>query len=120
MMRDRRRDRRIDLKSSLMVKRIDDGNTGEVTIEIHDVSKTGIGFVCNEKLEMDAVYESHLTIWTKEVIHTLLKIVRIEEYDDAYLYGASFIGISEQDAFRIAVYDAVEQEKAKMQNQQQK
>ena len=108
-MRDRRKNRRIDLKSTLTVNRIDDGNTGEITIEILDVSKTGIGFVCDERLEMDAVYESHLTIWTKEVIHTLLRIVRIEEYDDSYLYGASFIGISEQDSFRIAVYDAVEE-----------
>lgn len=114
-MAERRRDRRIDLRNTLTVKRIDDGHTGEITIDINDLSKTGIGFICGEKLEMDAVYESKITIWTKETIHTLIKIVRIEEYEDAYLYGAIFMGLSELDAFRISVYDAVEQEKEKMQ-----
>lgn len=107
-MEERRKSRRIDLECTLTAKRIDSGNTGEVTIDIQDVSKSGIGFLCKEKLEMDAVYEAHLVIWTKETIHTLLKIVRIAERGEAYLYGAVFMGLSDIDIYRISVYDAVE------------
>lgn len=109
-MEEKRKCRRIDMESTLMVKRIDNGIDEEITIDIQDVSKSGIGFICKEELELDAVYESYITIWTKEVIHTLLKVVRKIEHEDGYLYGAIFMGLSEVDAFRIAVYDTMDQE----------
>ena len=61
-------------------------------------------------MELDTVYESHITIWTKEVIHVLLKIARKVKQDKGYLYGATFMGLSEVDAFRIEVYDAMDRE----------
>lgn len=109
-MEERRKSRRIDLECTLTAKRIDSGNKGEITIDIQDVSKSGIGFLCKEELEMDAVYEAHIVIWTKETIHTLLRIVRIANHGETYLYGAVFMGLSELDLYRISVYDAVEKE----------
>ena len=38
---------------------------------------TGVGFICTEKLDIGAVYEGYLTIWTKEVIHCFIEVVRI-------------------------------------------
>lgn len=108
-----RRARRIDLESTLMVKRIDNGMDEDITISIQDISKSGIGFVCKEELELDAVYESYITIWTKEVIHTLLKIVRKVEKEEGCLYGAIFMGLSDVDTFRIEVYDMIDREKQK-------
>ena len=47
MEQDRRRTRRTDLESKLVIKRLD-GNSGhEVTIHISDVSKNGVGFECS-------------------------------------------------------------------------
>ena len=64
----------------------------------------GVGFSCSDELELQAVYECRLTIWTKEVIHAFLQIVRAN-MGEVFHYGAVFIGMSEQDASRISVYE---------------
>lgn len=107
-MDERRKNRRIELESKLLVKRVDGSDIGdEITINILDVSKTGVGFSCKRPLEIGAVYEAYLTIWTKETIHSFIEIVRIVKADDCFVYGAIFIGMSEMDASRIAVYDTI-------------
>lgn len=107
MQQERRKTKRTDMESKLVIKRLD-GNSGkEVTIHIADVSKTGIGFDCDEPLQIGEVYEAYLTIWTKEVIHAFLQIVRIELKEGGYGYGAIFIGMPEMDSARIEVYQTV-------------
>ena len=108
-MEERRKSKRSELKSKLVLKRLDQGSE-DVGIEILDVSKTGIGYNCDQKLTIGSVYESYLTIWTKEVIHAFLEIRRIEKIDDNnFNYGAIFIGMPEMDAARIEVYQTVEE-----------
>ncbi len=107
-MEDRRKNKRIELESRIIIKRL--GSPDEmqdVHIEIIDVSKTGVGFSCKKPLEIGAVYEAYLTIWTKEVLHAFIEIVRIEKEADTFVYGGIFIGMPEMDAARIEVYDTV-------------
>ncbi|MCD8039027.1 MAG: PilZ domain-containing protein [Lachnospiraceae bacterium] len=106
-MEERRKSKRTDLKSRLLVKRLDSGKQEEIGVDVVNVSKTGIGFVCDELLDMGAVYEAYLTIWTKEVIHAFIEIVRIEKDADTYDYGGLFIGMPEIDSQRIEVYNTV-------------
>lgn len=107
-MEERRKDKRTELPTNVIIKKMV-GNSKEVEIEVIDLSKSGLGFVCKEKLEIGEVYESFLTIWTKEVIHAFLQIVRIEMQEgmESYLYGASFVGLPELDASRIGVYQTI-------------
>ena len=91
----------------MVIKRLDGGVDEEVDIEISDVSKSGVGFICKSPLLIGTVYESYLTIWTKEVLHAFLQIVRIELKEDTYYYGASFVGMPEIDAQRIVAYQTV-------------
>lgn len=109
-MEERRKNRRIELSAKLLVKRLDaDHPPREVNIDVSDVSKTGVGFACSEPLEIGAVYEVFLTLWTKEVLHCFLQIVRIEmKGENQYSYGAIFIGMSEADASRIETYSTIE------------
>lgn len=107
-MEERRRANRRELKSKLVVKRLDGGASEEAEISIADVSKSGIGFCCDRLLEFGSVYEAFLRIWTQEVLHAFLEIVRIEKRDNQFYYGAVFIGMPEMDAARIEVYDTVE------------
>lgn len=65
--------------------------------------------MCDSPLEIGAVYESFLTIWTKEVLHAFLEIVRIEKMGESYLYGASFVGLPEMEAARIETYQTLEE-----------
>lgn len=109
-MEERRKNRRMNLASRLVMKRLDNPVQGEdVGIEVTDVSKSGVGFTCTEILTIGAVYESFLTIWTKEVLHAFLEIVRIEKKEDGiFEYGAIFIGMPEMDAARIETYNTME------------
>ena len=109
-MEERRHAVRTNLDSKLMIKRLDGGHADELSIEITDVSKSGVGFTCSSALDIGAVYESFLTIWTKEVIHAFLQIVRIELKGDVYFYGAHFVGMPEMDAARIETYQTVTEE----------
>ena len=110
-MEERRKSKRTELHSRLVIRRLDSQEEQEVIIEINDVSKTGVGFVCTEVLSIGNVYESYLTIWTKEVIHAFLRIVRIEMIDGNFHYGAVFIGMPEMDAARIETYQTINNEK---------
>lgn len=105
---ERRKCKRLDLESRILVKRLDGGNSmDELTIDVNDISKSGIGFNCKKPLEIGAVYEAFITIWTKEVIHAFIEIVRIIKEPDTFSYGGIFIGMPEMDAARIEVYDTV-------------
>lgn len=108
-MEERRKSKRTQLQSKIVVKRLDGGVQEELDIEVVDVSKSGVGFNCNTPLTIGAVYEAYLTIWTKEVLHAILEIVRIEKKGDTIAYGAIFVGMPEMDAARIEVYQTVEE-----------
>lgn len=107
-MQERRKNKRRELVSKLLVKRLDGAEREEIEIDIVDVSKTGIGFTCDKPLQIGAVYEAYLRIWTQEVLHAFLEIVRIEKKEATFFYGGIFIGMPEMDAARIDVYDMVE------------
>ena len=91
-------------------KRLDGDSHTEINIEVTDVSKTGVGFMADHPLQIGEVYEAYLTIWTKEVLHAFLQIVRIELKGAEYCYGAVFIGMPEMDASRIEVYQTINEE----------
>jgi hypothetical protein len=109
VMEERRKNKRMDMSSKLLLKSLNQGEEPqEVSINVINVSKTGVGFTCEHALELGTVYESFLTIWTKEVLHAFLEIIRKEKVmDDLYEYGAIFIGMSETDASRIETYGTI-------------
>ena len=107
-MEERRKNRRIELGSRILVKRLDiKEDAEEIAIDILDVSKTGVGFTCETLLTIGAVYEAYMTIWTKEVIHAFIEIVRITKKDGIFEYGGIFVGMPEVEAQRIGIYDTV-------------
>ena len=55
-MEERRRSKRTEMNSTLMVKRLDQGDMQEVSIDIVDVSPNGVGFLCKEVLSIGAVF----------------------------------------------------------------
>lgn len=95
--------------STLVIKRLDDNSNDEVAVSIVDVSRSGIGFECADHLQIGEIYEGFLTIWTKEVIHALIQIVRIFHKPDGYSYGAVFMGMSDTDAARIETYQIIQE-----------
>ena len=107
-MQEKRNSRRMSLSAKLLIKNMHDTSDKpeEIEIDVLDVSKTGVGFSCRFPLAIGAVYETFLKIWTDEVIHAFLKVVRIEQSEDGnYICGTIFIGLPEMNARRIEVYD---------------
>ena len=104
---ERRQVKRDQLDTRLIIKRLDGGLRQDVAIEVNNLSKSGIGFCSTELMQIGNVYEGNLTIWTKEVIHVFIEIVRIEKKEDTFEYGAIFIGMAEMDLARIATYQTV-------------
>ncbi|MCL2255016.1 MAG: PilZ domain-containing protein [Lachnospiraceae bacterium] len=113
-MSERRKGVRLNLDTSVVIQRIDENDDEEINIEIIDVSKSGVGFSCNKALQIGAVYESFLRIWTKELIHAFLEITRIEKKEDTFEYGAFFVGMPEMDAARIDNYGIIEKASREM------
>lgn len=106
-MEERRRSKRLDLDVSVQLERLDyEGVTTlkYVRVDVSDISKSGIGFKCGQVLEIGTYYDVKLQIWTKEIINTVIEIVRVAEEDDCYHYGATFIGMTETDALKIEIY----------------
>lgn len=110
-MEERRKNKRTELDCRLVLKRLDSQTEEETGIDVIDVSKTGLGFQTAEVLEKGSVYEIHLTIWTKEVLHAFIEIIRVDKMEDTYSYGSIFIGMSEMDKARIEVYQTVSGQK---------
>ena len=95
----------MELSSHLVIKNLN-GAEESIPIEVVNVSKKGIGFICENELNAETVYEAYLTIWMKEHIQKL--------DEKRYNYGAVFIGMSEMDSMRIEVFDTM----GKMENQE--
>lgn len=110
-MNEQRKSNRLELNSTVMIKLVSEEDAQEFGVEILDVSKIGIGFECDTSLEMGQIYAGDVRIWTKEVIHMFIEIVRIKQVGDSYIYGAIFIGMPELDTTRISVYEMFEQSK---------
>ncbi len=107
-MEEKRKATRLQLESKILLKRLDVPNSEDtrIDIEVKDVSKTGMGFICNYSLSVGAVYECELTIWTKEVIHAFVEIVRVVRKQNSFEYGGIFIGMPQADSQRIEIYNA--------------
>lgn len=107
-MEERRRSVRMELNIVATIKSMGDAEIKELKVEVKDLSQTGIGFESHELLEIGGMYEADITIWTREVLHVFLKIVRIELLESGYGYGATFIGMPANDSQRIEVYQAIQ------------
>lgn len=114
MMNERRKKNRTDLDATLTVKRLDGSNIHEISIDVTNVSPTGIGFMCSEVLEIGSVYEGTLTLWTKEKVPVFIDIVRVMEVEDRFNYGALFVGMPELYSRKISIYQTVEENKGQL------
>ena len=111
-MEERRKGRRLDLTGEIIIKELG-GDAEAVDIKITDASTEGLGFISDKQLVIGDNYEANLSIWTKEVLHVIVQIVRAEKRDDGFHYGAMFVGMPEDVKVRIKVFETVEEEKAK-------
>lgn len=112
-MEEKRKNKRFVLEAELEMERIDGSKMKNVPVSILDASKSGIGFVCSEVLEINSVYKIKLKIWSGDIIDTFVNIVRFDNSGDEYIYGGVFIGMVEKDASKFSIFELFEAEKEK-------
>ena len=104
-MEEKRKNKRTDLKVTAELSVISTtGETKVVEADIMDLSPTGIGFTCNDQLEIGEVYKTKIKTWTAATLSAILKIVRRTMNGDTPIYGGIFVGMENSDILRIQVY----------------
>lgn len=105
-MLNKRKNKRIDLEVKLILHKVTGGETEKYEIRVNDISREGIGFYSDSFLEVQEYYDTELLL-EQEVIKTVIKILHCKREEGGFEYGAEFVGMSEQDKFRIDVYQIV-------------
>ena len=106
-MQEKRNSKRLDLDVSIELERLDEDGITTLKythVNVVDLSKSGIGFISKQELEIGTYYDTKIQIWTKEVVDAVIEIVRCEEKDGYYRYGCVFIGMTDTDALKIDIY----------------
>lgn len=74
-------------------------------INIQNISEGGVGFTSNTELKVGFFYEFEITLWGTNTIQTVIKVIRKEEMENEFRYGAEFVGLTEGDIYVIKTYD---------------
>ena len=112
-MEEKRRSKRLDLSVKIELSRIDQKDVTTIqyaTVQVTDISKTGLGFISSRELEMGQYFDARIQIWTKEVIDVVLEVVRCEKVEGGYKYGCFFVGMTDTDALKIEIYQMFNEE----------
>ena len=110
-MEEKRKNKRTDLKVTAELSIISpNGENRVVEADVTDLSPTGIGFTCEDELEIGSVYKTKVKIWTEETIPAIVKVVRCTMVEGLNNYGGIFVGMENSDILRIQVYQMFSKE----------
>ncbi len=101
----RRKFKRHTLSVKLFMTRVDDDTGLGIPVEVLDISRAGVGFICEQELTNGAIYRANIKIWTGDVIPAFINVVRVSHEIGGNIYGGVFIGMPESDSCRIEVYE---------------
>lgn len=91
-----RADINITLTIESLYKSSDDMITSvDEVIEVHNISKTGLGFEAVHNLPLDYHFNARIVIDDKHSFYSVLKIIRKVEIDGGFEFGCEFIGLAE-------------------------
>lgn len=109
-MEERRRHKRLPIEIKLAINELfrqDNDCIKDMNIEAYvvNVSKTGIGFESKAVVPISYYFDARIDFDEKEFFYCVLKIVRIEEVEDHYIYGCEFVGLAEFLADKVDKYE---------------
>lgn len=115
-MEERRRHKRLPLKLEIDIDKlfkqdneiIDDINE---SIEVINISKTGLGFLCKDELPLDYYFNAKIEFSEARFFYCVIKIIRKEELEGKFLFGCEFVGLAEFLSNKVDEYEALLEEK---------
>lgn len=108
---ERRKSRRMDLSVAVELKQIaNQAEKKSETVQVVNLSKSGVGFESDKELNLNECYNTEITIWTKETIPAIIKIIRKDEENGVFTYGGLFVGMTNAQAIKIDIYDMLHED----------
>lgn len=109
-MDDRRKYRRLPIKLELAINELFRQDNEIIThvdqeIFVVNVSKTGIGFECASDLPLGYYFDARIDFDEKNYFYCVVKIVRIENHEDTFIYGCEFVGLAEFLSDKVDAYE---------------
>jgi len=109
-MEDKRRFKRIPLKIELTISKLFKQDYEEIpdvnaTVEVDNISKSGMGFVSNVELPLNYYFDAKILLPNDNYFYSVLKIIRVEKTEEKYYIGSEFVGLSEMLGDKIYLGD---------------
>lgn len=83
------------------------------SIEVRDVSKSGLGFFCKQELPIGYYFDANIQLPFNHFL-TVIKIIRSVKLENGYRIGSEFIGLSDILSKSVEEYDIQLQEAEKL------
>ena len=95
----------LQVRATLKIIQTENGrNLPPFDVEITDVSVSGIGFKSEHQLMIGEMLHGEISLWTKQKMEVIIKIVRAALEEEGYSYGSLFVGAQCNDSNRIKIY----------------
>jgi len=106
---ERRKYERLPIELSLEISRIFKQDYIEISdidaeINVTDISKAGIGFLSTAELPVNYYFNGKITLSEGEFFYAVIEILRKNDADEGYHYGAQFVGLAPFLAEKIDQY----------------
>lgn len=110
-MEERRRHKRLPIKLVIDIDKLfkqDNEVISDINeaIEVINISKTGIGFICGDDLPLDYYFNAKIEFNENRFFYCVIKIIRKEEAEGSNLYGCEFVGLAEFLSNKVDEYEA--------------
>ena len=81
----------------------------EFTVNVLNVSTSGVAFKSTQELKLNTYYDLHLVLWTKSAFDSVIEVVRMENLGgEEILYGCRFIGMKPSQELEIQIYQVLQ------------
>ena len=111
-MEERRKNRRLPIKLEIEIDKLfkqDNKIIHDIneSIEVINISKTGIGFLCKDELPLEYYFNAKIEFNEVKYFYCVLKIIRKESAEDSNLFGCEFVGLAEFLASKVDEYETL-------------
>lgn len=110
---EKRKSKRSDVDVQISLNEIGDQfvsgySNNLIPVSVVNISKDGIAFKTKEKLILNSFYDTVVKLSNSDSFESVIEIVRMENMGEPETtYGCRFVGINNDDRFKIDVYQIV-------------
>lgn len=109
-MDEKRRHTRLPIKIELAINELfrqDNEIIEHTDIEAHvvNISRNGIGIESTSRIPISYYFDARIDFTEKDFFYCVVKVIRIEDHDDYYVYGCEFVGLAEFLSEKVDAYE---------------